>query len=312
MDEPRRAISGFLNVDKPAGWTSSDVVVKLRSAFGLRQRKIKIGHCGTLDPMATGVLPICVGSATRLSEFVLGGTKTYVMSAKLGVETDTYDSDGEAVATRRADHITEDDLRAAIDRFVGDIEQVPPMYSAIKRDGKPLYKLARQGKTVTRDARKVHVSVLELTSWEPPAFTVRIECGSGFYARSLAHDIGNHLGCGSHMTALRREQAADFDIADAIPLDSLLTESENDAWCRFLVGPDHVLSGLDVQVLDDTEARSFLHGQPVHAGRISTDGNDQRVRVYSKQGRFLGVAIVDELQTTLKPKVVISGVSDFS
>lgn len=306
MNEPKRSISGFLNVDKPSGWTSSDVVAKIRSAFDLRKRKIKVGHGGTLDPMATGVLPICIGSATRLSEFVLGGDKVYHMSARLGVETDTYDSEGTTVAILDHQQVTRNDLVATISGFIGEIDQVPPMYSAIKKDGQPLYKLARQGRTVTREPRRVTVSSLTLTSWNPPYFDLRIECGSGFYARSLAHDIGTLLECSAHMTALRRIRAGEFHVNDAVSLEQLISAAADDAWLRFLANPDVVLQRLMIVELDDEETAAFVHGQAVRREQLCKTGVENLFRVYSNDGALLGLALSDKSAKLLKPKTVFA------
>ena len=306
MNGPRRSISGFLNVDKPPGWTSSDVVAKIRAAFGLRKRKIKVGHGGTLDPMATGVLPICIGGATRLAEFVLGGDKVYRMSARLGVETDTYDSEGTTVATREFRQVTKNDVLTSISRFVGDIDQVPPMYSAIKKDGQPLYKLARRGKTVFRDPRRVTVSSLTLTAWDPPDFDLNIECGSGFYARSLAHDIGDLLRCGAHMTALRRIRAGEFSVTDSVPLEQLIAAAADDVWLRLLLKPDVVLKHLTSTELDEVGSAAFLHGQVVRCANLDGAGVEELVRVYSDEGDLLGLAICDESGEFLKPKIVFA------
>ena len=305
MDEPRRSISGFLNVDKPSDWTSSDVVAKIRAAFGLRKRRIKVGHGGTLDPIATGVLPICVGSATRLAEFVLGGDKSYQMSARLGVETDTYDSEGAIIATRDFRQVTKNDLLATISGFVGEIDQVPPMYSAIKKDGQPLYKLARRGHEVSRDPRRITVASLTLTTWDPPDFDVHIECGTGFYARSLAHDIGNLLGCGAHMTALRRTRAGEFRIAESVSLEQLISAAADDSWIRFLSQPDVVLQSLMSTELDDVGSAAFVHGQAVRCGNLGTPDVENLVRVYSDEGELLGLATCDETGRFLKPRTVL-------
>ena len=306
MNEPRRSISGFLNVDKPSGWTSSDVVAKIRAAFGLKKRRTKVGHGGTLDPIATGVLPICVGGATRLAEFVLGGDKGYQMSARLGVETDTYDSEGTIISTREFRQVTKNDVLGTISGFIGDIDQVPPMYSAIKKHGQPLYKLARRGQTVSRDPRRVTVASLTLTAWDPPDFDVHIECGSGFYARSLVHDIGNLLGCGAHMTALRRTRAGEFRIADSISLEQLISAAADDSWQRFLSKPDVVLQSLIFTELDDVGSAAFVHGQAVRCGNLGTPDVENLVRVYSDEGELLGLASWDETGKFLQPKTVFA------
>ena len=306
MNEPMRPIAGFINVDKPLGWTSSDVVAKIRAAFGLRRRKIKVGHGGTLDPLATGVLPICIGSSTRLAEFVLGGDKVYQMTVCLGVATDTYDSEGNAVANGDWQSVTKEDVVDAVSEFIGGIDQVPPMYSAIKSAGQPLYKLARQGRTVEREARRVTVSSLVLKSWKPPHFDIDIECGSGFYARSLAHDIGVHLKCGAHMSALRRTRAGEFRIADALPLERLVSAAEGDDWLRFLLNPDYVLQGLASIDLDGANSAAFVHGQAVQLGNMIETSVENPVRVYSSQGVLLGLGLADRTAEMLRPKTVFS------
>ena len=298
------SISGFLNVDKPSGWTSYDVVAKLRSAFQLRQRGLKIGHGGTLDPIATGVLPICIGGATRLSEFVLTGSKSYFMSAMLGISTDTYDSEG--TATHRQDYsmVKSTDLVSVMPEFQGEIDQVPPMYSAIKKNGQPLYKLARKGKTIAREPRKVAVNKLELTTWNPPHFTLRIDCGSGFYARSLANDVGQSLGCGAHMTSLRRIRAGDFQIVDSLSLDTLIACAADDLWMRHLLRPDHVLKQLPAITLDDAETVAFSHGRMIERILANWETSEARIRVYGKNGDFIGLGRVDEEANSIHPATV--------
>jgi tRNA pseudouridine55 synthase len=304
MPGTTHSISGFLNVDKPPGWTSSDVVAKLRSAFQLRRRGLKIGHGGTLDPIATGVLPICIGGATRLSEFVLSGSKSYLMSARLGISTDTYDSEG--TETNRQDYssVKSTDLMSALSEFRGEIDQVPPMYSAIKKDGQPLYKLARQGKTIPREPRKVEVHKLELTAWDPPNFTLKIDCGSGFYARSLANDVGQRLGCSAHMTSLRRTRAGDFHVADSLSLDALIASTDADSWTHHLVKPDHVLKQLPSTTLDDAETVAFLHGRMIETDFANWEYRKTRIRVYGKNGEFIGLARVDEKANLIHPATV--------
>ena len=296
--------SGFLNVDKPTGWTSSDVVAKLRSVFQLKQRRLKIGHGGTLDPMATGVLPVCIGAATRLSKFVLSGSKSYLMSAELGVSTDTYDSEGAESNRQGYSSVKSTDVKSILSEFRGEIDQVPPMYSAIKKDGQPLYKLARQGKTVPREPRKVEVHKLELTTWDPPHFTLKIDCGSGFYARSLANDVGQRLGCGAHMTSLRRTRAGDFHIADSLSLDSLIASADDDSWTYYLLKPDHVLQQLHSVTLDDAETVAFLHGRIIEMNFANWEKGETRIRVYGKSGKLVGLARVDDEANFIHPEIV--------
>ncbi len=305
-EESHLQIAGFLNVDKPQGWTSSDVVGKLRASFGLRKRRIKIGHGGTLDPLATGVLPICIGFATRLSEYLLSADKTYLIGARLGIATNTYDSEGEVTAERTYDDVSESCFLASLNEFVGEFDQVPPMFSAIKLRGQPLYKLARQGKSVHREPRRVTVRSMEVLTWDPPEFEIRIECGSGFYARSFAHDVGQRLGCGAHMTSLRRERAGDFIIGDAMTIEELIAETENDVWIRNLMNPDTVLRGLDAVGLTDHLADSFLKGQETSLAHPVNIQEANLVRVYSAESVLIGLARYRPENGTLAPVKVFA------
>ena len=207
--------NGIIIIDKPSGWTSMDVCAKLR---GILHTK-KVGHAGTLDPMATGVLPVFVGQATRAVSFAESGQKEYVAGLKLGLVTNTQDTSGETLGTHPAS-VTRTELEAVLPRFTGEIEQIPPMYSAIKVGGKKLYELARRGEEVERKPRPVTIYELEVVEQTAPdAFTLRIRCSKGTYVRTLCHDIGRALGCGGCMSALRRTMAAGFTLADAVTLE---------------------------------------------------------------------------------------------
>jgi tRNA pseudouridine55 synthase len=201
-------MNGLLLVDKPGGITSFEVVRKVRRWCGTRQ----VGHCGTLDPAASGVLPVAVGSVTRLVEYLLVGDKEYLATLRLGVVTDTQDADGRVLATLPWEGIGRDALEAAADSFRGAISQTPPMYSALKRDGVPLYRLARQGQDVARTPRAVQIAALELLEVTPPLVTLRVVCSKGTYIRTLCHDLGQQLGCGAHLAALRRTRCGSFGI----------------------------------------------------------------------------------------------------
>lgn len=251
------APSGFLNIDKPRGITSHDVVNRVRraarAAFGV---KLKVGHAGTLDPMATGVLIVCLGAATRLSEYVMASRKQYAARVKLGESTDTYDADGSITAQRDAAHLTRADVEAAFAPFLGDILQMPPMYSAIKQDGRKLYDLARQGVTVERAARPVTIESLTLRAWQPPEFEIDVVCSAGTYIRSLAHDIGEALGVGAHLTALTRTHSGAFALADALSLDAL-DSALPDAWAGWVMPPQIALADWP-QITLDADALAFI------------------------------------------------------
>jgi len=212
------ALDGAILVDKPSGPTSHDVVDAIRRKFGIK----KVGHCGTLDPNATGLLIIVLGRGTKLSERLMGDDKVYEGTIKFGEATDSYDSDGELVASLPVPTLTLDQLNAEAAAFVGDLMQMPPMVSAIKINGVPLYKLARKGIEVEREPRLVHIYNFRFTEYTGPYGKCRVACTKGTYVRSLAHDLGQKLGCGAHLTALRRSASGKFDVADALPLDAVL------------------------------------------------------------------------------------------
>jgi len=212
------ALDGAVLIDKPAGPTSHDVVDAIRRRFQIK----KVGHCGTLDPNATGLLIIVLGRGTKLSEKLMGDDKVYEGAIKFGETTDSYDADGELTASLPVPPTTLDQLNEEAAKFVGDLMQVPPMVSAIKKGGVPLYKLARKGIEIVREPRLVHIYNFRFTSYEPPLGLFKIACTKGTYVRSIAHDLGQKLGCGAHLAVLRRSVSGKFDVADATPLDAVL------------------------------------------------------------------------------------------
>jgi tRNA pseudouridine55 synthase len=216
------ALDGALLIDKPAGPTSHDVVGEIRHRFGIK----KVGHAGTLDPNATGLLIILLGRGTKLSEKLMSSDKVYEGTIKFGEETDSYDSDGELVASLPVMPMTVDELNEAADSFVGDIMQEPPMVSAVKQGGVPLYKLARKGIEVERKSRLIHVYTYRFSKYEEPIGTFRVACTKGTYVRSLAHDLGQKLGCGAHLKTLRRVTSGRFDVEDSVQFEDALRMSE--------------------------------------------------------------------------------------
>jgi tRNA pseudouridine55 synthase len=212
------ALDGALLVDKPSGPTSHDVVDVIRRKFGIK----KVGHCGTLDPNATGLLIIVLGRGTKLSEKLMSDDKVYEGAMKFGEATDSYDSDGELTASLPVPPMTLDELNRAAASFIGDQMQMPPMVSAIKIKGVPLYKLARKGIEVEREPRLVHIYNFRFTDYREPIGTFKLACTKGTYVRSVAHDLGQKLGCGAHLATLRRSVSGKFDVTDAMPLDGIL------------------------------------------------------------------------------------------
>lgn len=211
-------LDGAILINKPAGPTSHDVVDAIRRRFGIK----KVGHCGTLDPNATGLLIIVLGRGTKLSEKLMSDDKVYEGAIKFGEATDSFDADGQITETKPVPSLTLDQLNKAAAAFVGDLKQIPPMVSAIKKEGVPLYKLARKGIEVAREPRLVHIYCFQFTSYEPPLGQFRIGCTKGTYVRSIAHELGQKLGCGAHLSSLRRTISGKFNIAEAAPLAEVL------------------------------------------------------------------------------------------
>lgn len=253
--------SGFLVVDKPAGWTSHDVVDAARRWCGTR----RVGHLGTLDPQATGVLPLAIRDATKLIPYLPSDPKIYRGVIRLGVETDSYDGEGEVVARHDGPLPEEDALRVVIASFLGDHEQIPPMFSAIKHDGVPLYRLARKGEEVRRKPRKVTIREFELLRYEPPDAEVRVVCSPGTYVRVLAMDVGVQLGCGAYLKALCRLQSGSFTIEQAEGPDLLRAEAEDGAIGSHFVRPASAL-GLPTLKLQPEETRRVRNGGSLVAG----------------------------------------------
>ncbi len=281
--EPRRALDGVLLLDKPGAMTSN---AALRSAQRL-YRAARAGHTGTLDPLATGLLPLCFGEATKFAHVLLDADKTYHARVRLGVTTTTGDVEGEVTASAPV-AVTPQQIAEALTPFVGEIMQVPPMYSAIKRDGQPLYKLARAGAEVPRAPRPVVVRELTLLEVAVPEFEMKVVCGKGTYVRVLAEEIGRALGCGACLSGLRRTAAGGHTLAGAVTLDRLaaMLPPEREA---VLLPPDALLAGLPRLDLDAEQARRIVRGQAVEPFKAAAVG---LARIYSPDRQFLGLAEV--------------------
>ncbi|MED5611837.1 tRNA pseudouridine(55) synthase TruB [Pseudomonas sp. JH-2] len=285
----RRAVDGVLVLDKPRGMSSNQALQKVRWLLNAE----KAGHTGSLDPLATGVLPLCFGEATKFSQYLLDADKGYETQARLGVTTTTGDAEGEVLEERQVT-VGREALEAVLPRFRGEIEQVPPMYSALKKDGQPLYKLARAGEVVEREARSVTIARLELLAFEAPCATLAVSCSKGTYIRTLVEDIGRELGCGAHVAALRRTQAGPFGLAQAVTLDELVqahAEGGNEALDRFLLPVDAGLEHWPLLQLSEHSAYYWLHGQPVRAPEAPKFG---MLRVQDHEGRFIGIGEVTD------------------
>ncbi|SMF00811.1 tRNA pseudouridine synthase B [Alteromonadaceae bacterium Bs31] len=303
-----RSLDGVLVVDKPAGLSSNDVVQRAKRLFFAS----KTGHTGSLDPLATGVLPLCFGEATKFSQFLLDADKTYLSTFRFGLATDTADSDGKVVQQCSATALTQGELEKAIKAYTGAIEQVPPMYSALKRDGKPLYKLAREGIEVEREARPVTVYRFELQDFRPGEIAeadVLVECSKGTYIRSLAEDLGRDLELGGHVSSLRRTKAGPFEICQALTLDELEAERGDqraESLDQHLLPIDAPVSHLARLELDENSAFYFKQGQGVIVNQVYQLGDEgDKVRVFQKAGEFLGVGEITD-DGRVSPKRLLS------
>ena len=274
---------GFLNIDKPQGLTSHDVVARVRRLCRNSVGKTKVGHAGTLDPMATGVLVICLGHATRLSEYAMQSTKKYRATIHLGIETDTYDAEGEIIAEKDASHINLGQVETAIQPFMGDIQQLPPMYSAIKKDGKKLYELAREGVEIEREARPVTIHSIEIVSWDNPIVALDVTCGAGTYIRSLAHDIGKQLNTGAHLSGLIRTKSGAFIMDNSLNLENLL---EDDNWQSQITSSNNALSDWNTIHLTDEESKEIQLGRFIPKNDAISD---DLVMAYMSDGHLLAV-----------------------
>ncbi len=275
----RQRIDGVVLLDKPSGMSSNAALQKVRWLYNAA----KGGHTGTLDPLASGLLPLCLGEATKFSQMLLDADKTYVARLKLGIKTDSGDADG-AVITTCCVAVDDADIDGVLPRFRGAISQVPPMYSALKRDGKPLYEYARAGLTLEREARNVVIHKLERGALEADEFEIEVACTKGTYIRTLAEDIGDALGCGAHLIALRRTRIGSFDIRDAVPLGELESPERR---AKSLHAADLLASHLPVCELDGETLRLFSHGQTV----AQTSMVRGECRVFAA-GRFLGLGAI--------------------
>ncbi len=306
-------LSGVVVVDKPSGPTSFDVVRRVKGLFKTK----RCGHTGTLDPTATGVLPICIGDATKVASFIAEGEKEYDAVVRFGVITDTQDAAGRTLETRPLEGLTEERVREALRGFVGLIQQTPPMYSARKVDGKRLYELARAGEEVEREARQVHIDEARLTSFRPPDAGIFVRCSKGTYLRTLAHDLGLGVGCGAHLHELKRVRVGPFGLDESVPLDALMSAAREgrEQLARFVLPIGRALQELDELRLDMQLARKVAHGHTPGPGDLSRlrappYSRGRKVQLLDPGGRVLAVAESDGVGTLKLLRVLVSGSHD--
>lgn len=280
-------MNGVININKPLGITSHDVVYRLRRLLSIK----KIGHTGTLDPDADGVLPMCIGRATKVADMLTAQDKQYIAEVTLGSATDTLDKSGTVIETAEV-NVCESDILAAVSSFIGEIEQIPPMYSAIKVNGKKLYELAREGKEIERAARKVKIDNIEIMAFdlENNKFTMRVDCSKGTYIRTLCDDIGRKLGCFGYMSALTRTKSGRFDIAQSYTLEEI-EKMYNDGDMSFFVPVDYVFEEYQRLIINARKAHKMCNGTRVAVQGI-TDG--ETYRVYDESGNFLTISQAED------------------
>jgi tRNA pseudouridine55 synthase len=296
-------MDGIFNINKAIGMTSHDVVARVRR---LTQQR-RVGHAGTLDPAASGVLPICLGQATRVAEYLSESGKCYRAIVVFGAVTDTYDAEGEVLRSAPV-HLTREEIAAVLPEFLGHQMQFPPLYSAIKLAGQPLYKLARAGIEAERQARPIEIYRLEVLDWQPPVLTLEVECSKGTYVRSLAYDLGERLGCGAHLGGLVRLRSGPFTLDESLTLEELAQALEDGSWINYLYAPDEALLDRLAVILGPVTEQRLLLGQnlrfpqPAHL-RAPVDA---LLRAYSTDGRFLGILCWQPSTNTWHPQKVLN------
>jgi tRNA pseudouridine55 synthase len=296
-------MDGIFNINKAANLTSHDVVARVRR---LVQQK-RVGHAGTLDPAATGVLPICVGQATRVAEYLSEGGKAYRATIRFGCETDTYDADGRVLREAPVT-IREEDIRAALPSFLGSQLQVPPVYSAIKRDGQPLYKLARAGREVAPPPpRPITIYALDIVSYHNPDLVMDIDCSKGTYIRSLAFDLGRKLGPGAHLAGLIRTRSGPFTLSQSVQLDELAQALQDGSWEKHLYAPDEALLEFDAAIVGERNEWRLRHGLDLVFPQTPSHGAGGLLRTYALDGQFLGILRWEEEQGRWQPHKVLVG-----
>lgn len=293
-------IDGILNTIKPRGQTSFGIVSLVRRLSGER----RVGHAGTLDPDAAGVLPVCLGKGTRLISFLADGKKTYRAQVELGLATDSYDSSGKVIQRGDFSSVTREQLEEALDSFRGIIQQIPPMFSAIKHHGKPLYRLARIGKEVHREPRQVCIFKLELIEWKPPLFIIDVQCSKGTYIRSIAHDIGQQLGCGAYLKDLVRLSNGFFSITDGITVSQLEEAFLYGFWDKLIYPLDAVLLGMKAMVINDNSEKAIRDGKAFSVENAGSFHQDEWCRAYSTDGRIIALLQFQEEKAQWQPTKV--------
>ena len=296
-------ITGLLNINKPIGITSMDVVREIKKSTGIK----KVGHGGTLDPMASGVIPIAIGTSTRLLEYILNGDKSYIATIQLGRRTDTYYSEGKTVEKRDPRGISIDEILKVLSKFYGEMTQIPPMHSALKIQGKRLYELARSGTVIERPPRNVTIYEVSLEEFNTPNIVVGVRCSKGFYVRTFADDIGHLLGCGAFLSSLKRVSSGPFKIEDAMTLDQTISMISEGNLQEVILDPGSCINGAQrIQLNEETETM-VKHGRAIGSINESFPITDSSLAVaYDNQSRFVAVLRFNEKLQEWHPEKVFN------
>ena len=295
-------MDGILNINKATGMTSHDVVAKIRKL--LKQKRV--GHAGTLDPAASGVLPICVGQGTRVAEYLSESGKAYQAEITFGIVTDTYDAEGAVIRTTDPSALTLPQIEEALPHFLGPQMQLPPRYSAIKLQGQPAYKRMRAGEEITLTPRPITFYQLNILAWQPPHLTLAVECSKGTYIRSLAYDLGEHLGYGAHLSSLLRTRSGPFTLSESSTLEQLAEASAQGTIANYLIPADRVLHDYPALILDDATIERVLHGNAFPYTESVPQPSTDLARIYDMTGNFVAIATWDATQQLWQPKKVFT------
>lgn len=298
---------GILNISKEAGWTSFQVVALVRKGSGIR----RVGHAGALDPTATGILLVCLGQAVRVSEYLMDLPKAYRAQILLGTATDTYDAEGQPTSTGDFTSVTEEQVRSTLERFVGPIQQIPPIFSAVKVGGQPAHRLARRGQQPGLKPRPARIDRIKLLHFDPPLVEIDVECGKGTYIRTLAHDLGQHLGCGAHLCGLIRMRVGPFTLDAAVGLADLQQAFHDGNWRELLLPIDYGLAHLPAVTLDYEDEKEIRHGGPLFRdlSAFVPSGEPvpgQRCRAYAEGGSFVAIIVYDGEARLWRPEKVFA------
>lgn len=307
-DRTERRMDGILNIYKEKGFTSHDVVAKLRGICKMR----RIGHTGTLDPDAEGVLPVCLGRATKLCELLTDKQKEYRAVMRLGVVTDTQDMSG-AVLEEHPINVTEAEVEAAINSFVGEYDQIPPMYSALKVNGKKLYELARAGETVEREPRRITIFYIKIDEIALPTVTMTVSCSRGTYIRTLCHDIGEKLGCGGAMESLLRTRSGQFALENSVKLSEVSQYADEGRLSELVLAPDSLFMNWGRASVTEVGEKLLYNGNPMPLSMLELDGaeeslsNNDGIRIYDRAGTFIGLYRYQREKQLCKPEILFLG-----